>query len=110
MTSLFLDCEWADPGSKQLVSLSLLDETGQHRFYSEVDPLPEQPTNWVRSVKSIFAIIRNKPFVATMPASMPRHCVGPSPRLREEVCERASAELPATPREEPVVPRPSGRY
>ena len=44
----------ADPEGKQLVSLALLDETGQHRFYSEVDPLPEQPTNWVRSVKSIF--------------------------------------------------------
>lgn len=50
MTRLFLDCEWADTLDSELVSLGLVDETGQHRFYSEVDPLPKQPTDWVRAV------------------------------------------------------------
>ena len=50
MTRLFLDCEWADTLDSELVSLALVDEAGQHRFYSEVDPLPKQPTDWVRAV------------------------------------------------------------
>ena len=50
MTRLFLDCEWADTSDSELVSLALIDETGQYRFYSEVDPLPKQPTDWVRAV------------------------------------------------------------
>ena len=50
MTRLFLDCEWADTVDSELVSLGLVDESGQHRFYSEVDPLPKQPTDWVRAV------------------------------------------------------------
>lgn len=49
MTRLFLDCEWADTLDSELVSLALVDESGQHRFYSEIDPLPEQPTDWVRA-------------------------------------------------------------
>ena len=50
MTRLFLDCEWADTLDSELVSLALVDETGQHRFYGEVDPLPKEPTDWVRAV------------------------------------------------------------
>ena len=50
MTRLFLDCEWADTLDSELVSLALVDESGKHRFYSELDPLPKQPTDWVRAV------------------------------------------------------------
>lgn len=50
MTRIFLDCEWADAFDSELVSLAMVDESGQHRFYSEVDPLPKQPTDWVRAV------------------------------------------------------------
>lgn len=50
MTRLFLDCEWADTLDSELVSLALVDESGQHRFYAEVSPLPKQPTDWVRAV------------------------------------------------------------
>lgn len=50
MTRLFLDCEWADSLDSELVSLGLVSEDGRHRFYSEVDPLPKEPTEWVRAV------------------------------------------------------------
>lgn len=50
MTRLFLDCEWADNLGSELVSLALIDETGQHRFYSEVSPLPKQPNDFVQAV------------------------------------------------------------
>ena len=47
---LFLDTEWADEARRQLISMALISEDGQHRFYSEVDPLPKHPTDWVRAV------------------------------------------------------------
>ena len=50
MTRLFLDCEWGDTLGRELVSLALVSEDGQHRFYGEVDPLPKAPTDWVRAV------------------------------------------------------------
>lgn len=50
MTRLFLDVEWADNLGSELVSLALVDETDQHRFYSEVSPLPKQPNDFVRHV------------------------------------------------------------
>lgn len=50
MTRLFLDCEWADTLDSELVSLALVSEDGHHRFYSEVDPLPKEPREWVRAV------------------------------------------------------------
>lgn len=50
MTRLFLDCEWADEAGCQLVSLALISEDGLYRFYSEMDPLPKHPTDWVRAV------------------------------------------------------------
>lgn len=50
MITLFLDTEWADLAGTQLVSLALVSENGKHRFYAELDPLPEQPTDFVRAV------------------------------------------------------------
>ena len=50
MTYLFLDTEWADPTGSELVSLALISEDGIHRFYAERDPLPEEATDFVRSV------------------------------------------------------------
>lgn len=49
-TYLFLDTEWADSMGSELVSLALISEDGFHRFYAERDPLPEAPTDFVRSV------------------------------------------------------------
>ncbi|AWV06249.1 3'-5' exoribonuclease [Marilutibacter maris] len=50
MTRLFLDCEWADNLGRELVSLALVSEDGQDRFYSEVSPLPKHPNDFVRAV------------------------------------------------------------
>lgn len=47
---LFLDTEWADQAGHELVSLALVSEDGEHRFYSEVATLPERPTDFVRQV------------------------------------------------------------
>lgn len=49
MTTLFLDCEWADTLASQLVSLALVSADGAHRFYAERAPLPDQPTDFVRA-------------------------------------------------------------
>ncbi len=49
-TYLFLDCEWADVLGAELVSLALVSADGERRFYAERDPLPEQPTDFVRAV------------------------------------------------------------
>ncbi len=45
---LFLDTEWADDDGQELVSLALLSEDGRHSFYAERDPLPQNPTPFVR--------------------------------------------------------------
>lgn len=50
MTRLFLDTEWADTLGSELVSLAMVDEAGQHRFYAEVSPLPKDPTDFVKRV------------------------------------------------------------
>lgn len=50
MTRLFLDCEWADTRGSDLVSIGLVADDGQHRFYSEVSPLPPNPTHFVSEV------------------------------------------------------------
>lgn len=47
---LFLDCEWADLLASELVSIALVSGDGQRIFYAERDPLPVDPTPWVRSV------------------------------------------------------------
>lgn len=49
-TYLFLDTEWADEIGAELVSLALVSDDGQRRFYAERDPLPKHPTDFVRSV------------------------------------------------------------
>src|SRR3546814_11304467 len=49
-TRLFLDCEWADNLGSELVSIALISEDGAQRFYAEVNPLPKQPTDFVRYV------------------------------------------------------------
>ncbi len=50
MNRLFLDCEWADHLGNELVSLALVSEDGQTRFYCEVSPLPKHPNDFVRDV------------------------------------------------------------
>lgn len=47
---LFLDCEWADVLASELVSIALVSGDLQSIFYAERDPLPVDPTPWVRSV------------------------------------------------------------
>jgi len=47
---LFLDCEWADVLASELVSIALISSDGQKIFYAERDPLPLEPTPWVRTV------------------------------------------------------------
>lgn len=47
MTYLFLDCEWTQPTVGELVSIGLVDDTGNRRFYAELDPLPTGATDFV---------------------------------------------------------------
>lgn len=47
---LFLDVEWADVLASELVSMALVSLDGQHVFYAERDPLPKEPTPWVKAV------------------------------------------------------------
>jgi hypothetical protein len=47
---LFIDTEWADVRAHDLVSLALVSDCGRYEFYAERDPLPECPTDFVRSV------------------------------------------------------------
>lgn len=46
---LFLDVEWADQEGAELVSLALVSLDGNHELYVERDPLPPEPTEFVRS-------------------------------------------------------------
>jgi len=47
-TYLFLDTEWADLEGNALVSLALIGADDKIRFYVERDPLPLEPTEFVR--------------------------------------------------------------
>ena len=47
-TYLFLDTEWADLVGDELVSLALISEDGRRRFYAERNPLPPDPTPFVK--------------------------------------------------------------
>lgn len=47
---LFLDTEWQNETARELVSLALVSQDGQHRFYAERDPLPDAPSSFVREV------------------------------------------------------------
>ncbi|QND79615.1 3'-5' exoribonuclease [Pseudoxanthomonas mexicana] len=48
MIRLFLDSEWANDALRELVSLALISEDGEHVFYSERDPLPGMPSSFTR--------------------------------------------------------------
>jgi len=45
---LYLDCEWADPEARLLVSMALIDTSETRQFYCEIDPLPDRPAEFVR--------------------------------------------------------------
>jgi hypothetical protein len=47
-TYYFLDTEWSDADGRDLVSLALIDESGEHRFYAERAELSPNPTEFVR--------------------------------------------------------------
>lgn len=47
--SVFLDAEWADNDTLELVSLGLVSQDGRHRFYAERHPLPAAPSPFVAS-------------------------------------------------------------
>lgn len=57
---LFLDAEWADTIGSELVSLALVSEDGTHRFYAELDPLPEQATPFVQ--ERVYPLLQGGPF------------------------------------------------
>lgn len=46
----FLDTEWQNNATRDLVSLALVSADGAHRFYAERDPLPDAPSAFVREV------------------------------------------------------------
>jgi len=48
VTYLFLDTEWADLEGRELVSLALVSQDGEAVFYAERDPLPVNPTGFVK--------------------------------------------------------------
>lgn len=54
-TLLFLDTEWADLPGLEIVSVALISEDGQHQFYAERDPLPSEPTEFVR--QSVYPLL-----------------------------------------------------
>jgi hypothetical protein len=47
---LFLDCEWADTLASELVSIALVATDCGDPFYAERNPLPVDPTPWVKAV------------------------------------------------------------
>lgn len=47
---LYLDTEWQNDTARELVSLALVSQDGQHRFYAERDPLPGSPSRFVSEV------------------------------------------------------------
>jgi hypothetical protein len=48
-TYYFLDTEWSDAEGRDLVSLALVDESGERRFYAERAQLSPNPTEFVRA-------------------------------------------------------------
>jgi hypothetical protein len=47
---LFIDTEWADVLANELVSLALVSDCGRYEFYAERDPLPDESTEFVRTI------------------------------------------------------------
>ena len=62
---LFLDCEWADVMAKDLVSIGIASMDGEQTFYAEVDPLPVDPTPWVRAV--VYQLLQRDESAMTIP-------------------------------------------
>ncbi|GAB2578235.1 hypothetical protein ISP15_00975 [Dyella jejuensis] len=48
--NLFLDTEWNNDVARELISLALIHEDGEPRFYAERSPRPEGPSSFVRTV------------------------------------------------------------
>lgn len=59
MIRLFLDSEWANNALRELVSLALISEDGEHIFYAERDPLPGTPSSFVR--KTVYPLLERGP-------------------------------------------------
>jgi len=81
-TRLFLDCEWADNRGSELVSIALVSEDGAQRFYAEVNPLPDQPTDCVRYV--VYPLLEHG-YWAMPRAELTRHLhafIAPLPKPR----------------------------
>lgn len=55
MIRLFLDSEWANDALRELVSLALISEDGEHIFYAERDPLPGTPSSFVS--KAVYPLL-----------------------------------------------------
>ncbi len=47
---LFLDTEWANDATRELVSLSITNADGSLTFYAERDPLPGVPSTFAAKV------------------------------------------------------------
>lgn len=47
---LFVDVEWQNEVTRELVSLALISQDGRYRFYAERDPLPDAPSSFVHEV------------------------------------------------------------
>lgn len=47
---VFVDIEWENETTRELVSLALVTQDGRHRFYAERTPLPKAPSTFVREV------------------------------------------------------------
>jgi hypothetical protein len=59
MIRLFLDSEWANDALRELVSLALISENGEHIFYAERDPLPGTPSSFVS--KAVYPLLQRGP-------------------------------------------------
>jgi hypothetical protein len=59
MIRLFLDSEWANDALRELVSLALVSEDGEHIFYAERDPLPGTPSSFVS--KTVYPLLERGP-------------------------------------------------
>ncbi|WP_449302229.1 hypothetical protein [Pseudoxanthomonas mexicana] len=59
MIRLFLDSEWANDALRELVSLALISENGEHVFYAERDPLPGTPSSFVS--KTVYPLLQRGP-------------------------------------------------
>lgn len=60
---LFLDTEWANDASRELVSLAIVSQDNAHRFYAERDPLPGAPSSFVRTV--VYPLLERGEFALT---------------------------------------------